>query len=56
MVRLDHEGANPSTPFVHGNKIAIFDKQDDLIYSGSTRFLNHAVKDACAALERRGAR
>jgi hypothetical protein len=50
VVRLDHEGANPSTPFVRGNKIAVFDKNEDLVFSHSTRFLSNAVKDVCKAL------
>ena len=50
VVRLDHEGANPTTLFVHGNKVAVFNKAEDLIYSGSTRLLSRAVKDACEAI------
>src|SRR5262245_491979 len=50
IVRLDHEGANPATPFVRGNKVAVFNKAQDLIYSNSTRFLSNAVKDACRAI------
>jgi hypothetical protein len=53
IVRLDHEGANPATPFVRGNKVAVFNKDQDLIYGGSTRFLSNAVKDACQAITRR---
>src|SRR5689334_18895933 len=33
VVRLDHEAVNPTTPFVHGNKVAVFDKNEDLMYS-----------------------
>jgi hypothetical protein len=50
IVRLDHEGVNPTTPFVHGNKVAVFNKSDDLIYSNSTRILSSAVKGACSAI------
>ncbi|MGA8029371.1 MAG: hypothetical protein WB992_19695 [Bryobacteraceae bacterium] len=50
LVRLDHEAINPTTPFVHGNKVAVFDKDEDLMYSNSTRTLNSAVKDACAVI------
>src|SRR5688572_15588355 len=39
IVRLDHEEASPITPFVRGNKVAVFNKDQDLIYSGSTRLL-----------------
>jgi hypothetical protein len=50
VVRLDHEEPNPTTLFVHGNKVAVFNKNDDLIYSSSTRMLSTAVKGACAAI------
>ncbi|MBV9303915.1 MAG: hypothetical protein JOY62_14610 [Acidobacteriaceae bacterium] len=50
LVQLDHEAINPTTPFVHGNKVAVFDKDEDLIYSNSTRILSSAVKGACAAI------
>ncbi|MCW5982926.1 MAG: hypothetical protein KIT09_32855 [Bryobacteraceae bacterium] len=50
IVRFDHEGVNPTTPFVRGNKVAIFNRDDDLIYGGSTRLLGNGVKDACAAI------
>ena len=38
---------------MRGNKVAIFDKNEDLVYGGSTRFLANAVKYACAAITRR---
>lgn len=50
LVRLDHEALNPTTPFVHGNKVAVFNKNEDLLYSNSTRVLSSAVKDACGAI------
>jgi hypothetical protein len=50
VVRLDHEGLNPGTPFVHGNKVAIFDAHEDLIHSDATRLLRNAVKNACQAI------
>jgi hypothetical protein len=50
IVRLDHEAINPTTRFVHGNKVAVFNKQQDLMYSNSTRTLGNAVKGACAAI------
>jgi hypothetical protein len=53
VVRLDHEGINPSTPFVHGNNVAVFDKNQDLIYSNSTRTLSSAVKGACTVITAR---
>lgn len=49
-VRLDHEALSPVTPFTRGNKVAIFDKNADLIYSASTRVLSSAVKGACSAI------
>jgi len=50
VVRLDHEAINPTTPFVHGNKVAVFDKNQDLIFSDSSRLLSSAVKGACTAI------
>ena len=50
VVRLDHEPLNPFTLVSHGNKVAVFNKDQDLIYSGSTRLLKPAVKGACAAI------
>ncbi len=56
LVRLDHEAISPATPFVHGNKVAVFDKQEDLIYSESSRLLSSAVKGACAVISARSHR
>ena len=53
LVRFDHEGASPTTLFVGGNKVAVFDKNEDLVYSASTRLLGNAVKGACAAITSR---
>jgi hypothetical protein len=50
LVRLDHEAMNPTTPFTHGNKVAVFDGNEDLIYSNSSRLLGTVVKGACAAI------
>ena len=50
IVRLDHDPISPTTPFVHGNKVAVFNKKEDLMYTNSTRILSSAVKDACAAI------
>jgi hypothetical protein len=50
LVQFDHEAINPTTPFTHGNKVAVFDKNEDLLYSNSTRILSSAVKAACAAI------
>jgi hypothetical protein len=54
LVRFDHEGTNPTTPFTRGNKVAVFDKNEDLIYITSTRLLSSAVKDTCSAITKRG--
>jgi hypothetical protein len=50
VVRLDHQEPNPTTPFVRANKVAVFNKDDDLIYGTSTRTLTSAVKGACEAI------
>jgi hypothetical protein len=50
IVRLDHEALNPTTPFVRGNKVAVFNKEEDLIYSNSSRLLASAVKGVCTAI------
>jgi hypothetical protein len=56
VIRLDHEEINPTTPFVHGNKVAVFDKNEDLIYSNSSRLLTSAVRGACSAISERPAK
>jgi len=53
LVRLDRDEISPLSPFVRGNKVAVFDRTDDLIHSDSTRKLSNAVKSACAAILRR---
>jgi hypothetical protein len=50
VVLLDHEGGKELIR--RDNKIAVFNKDGDMIYSGSTRTLGNAVKDACSAIER----
>ncbi len=54
IVLLDHEGGKEL--ILRDNKVAVFNKDGDLIYSGSTRTLGNAVKDACAAIGRDFAR
>ena len=49
VVRLDREGPSPVTPFVKGNKVAVFNRDADLVYSDSSRTLVPVVKGACAA-------
>jgi hypothetical protein len=53
IVRLDHEAISPTTLFVHGNKVAVFDKNEDLVYSDSSRLLSTAVREACSAITTR---
>ena len=48
IVMFDHEGGK--TIFNVDNKVAIFNKAGDAIYSGSTRSLGNAVKDSCEAI------
>lgn len=48
VVLLDHEGGKGLVR--HRNKIAVFNRDGDAIFSESTRELGNAVKDACAAI------
>jgi hypothetical protein len=50
IVRFDRDEPSPITPFVKGNKVAVFDRHDDLVYSGSARYLASAVKGTCSAV------
>jgi hypothetical protein len=50
VVLLDHEGGKGYAR--KDNKIAVFHNNGDLVYSGSTRSLGNAVKDACAAIQK----
>ena len=52
LVRFDRDEPSPISPFVKGNKVAVFNKDGDLVYSHSTRLLAGAVKGACAAIAR----
>jgi hypothetical protein len=47
---LDHEGAKGALR--HRNKIAVFNRDGDAIFSDSTRELGNSVKDACAAVQK----
>ena len=49
-VILDHEGGKGALR--RRNKIAVFNRDGDSIYSDSTRELGNAVKDACAAIRK----
>jgi hypothetical protein len=48
VVTLDHEGGKGYLR--RDNKMAVFNKEGDMITSSSTRALGSAVKDACAAI------
>ncbi|MBX9602105.1 MAG: hypothetical protein K2X35_13930 [Bryobacteraceae bacterium] len=48
MVLFDREGGKALVR--RDNKIAVFEKGGDILYSGSTRSLGNAVKDACGAI------
>jgi hypothetical protein len=50
IVTLDHEGGKGWARI--DNKVAVFNRDGDMIYSGGTRSLGSAVKDACAAMEK----
>ena len=49
IVVLDHEGGKSF--FRKDNKIIVFDKEGDAIFSGSTRSLGNAVKKACQVIK-----
>jgi hypothetical protein len=49
VVLLDHEGGK--SMILRDNKVVVFNSEGDVIYSGSTRSLGNAVKDACSAIE-----
>lgn len=48
VVILEHEGGKDL--FRRDNKLAVFNKDGDMVLSGSTRSLGNAVKDACARI------
>jgi len=48
VIVLDHEGGKGALR--HRNKVAVFNRNGDDIFSDSTRELGNAVKDACAAM------
>jgi hypothetical protein len=50
VIVLDHEGGKGL--LAHRNKIAVFNRDGDDIFSNSTRELGNAVKDACDAMTR----
>jgi len=48
VVLLDHEGGKGIIR--RDNKVAVVNKDGDVLYTGSTRSLGNAVKDACGAI------
>ena len=50
VIRVEREEPSPVTPFVKGNKIAVFNLNDELIYATRARLLTNASKDACRAI------
>lgn len=50
VVLLEHEGGKDLVR--KDNKFVVFDKDGDMIQSGSTRSLGNAVKGACSAIVR----
>ena len=50
VVTLDHEGGKGWAR--KDNKFAVFNKEGDMVGSGSTRSLGNSVRDACQAMER----
>jgi hypothetical protein len=48
VVLLDHEGGK--NLILRDNKVVVYNKEGDVIHSGSTRSLGNAVKDACSAI------
>jgi len=48
IVLLDHEGGKGTIR--KDNKIAVFKSGGDVVYSGSTRSIGNAVRDACDAM------
>ena len=50
VVLLDHEGGK--NLILRDNKVVVYNKEADVIYSGATRSLGNAVKDACSAIVR----
>ena len=50
IIRVERGDPSPTTPFVKGNKIAVFNLNDELIYATRARLLSNASKDACRAI------
>lgn len=53
IVLFDRDAhAKAMTNLARADKIAVFDKNGDLVFSGKTRSVVNTVKDACAALKK----
>jgi hypothetical protein len=52
VVTLDHEGGKGY--LLKDNKVAVFTKDGDMVFSNSTRSLGSSVKDACRAITQGG--
>ena len=50
VVILDHEGGKGALS--HKNRVAVFNRDGDSIFSHSTMSLGNSVKDACAAIRK----
>lgn len=50
VVRFDHDDLNPFTGLYRGNRVAVFNADEDLVYSTATRRLVNGVKDTCQAI------
>jgi hypothetical protein len=51
IILFDRDAAGKAkTQLARANKIAVFRKNGDLVYSGKTIVLSNSVKDACAAI------
>lgn len=48
VLTLDHEGGKGL--MAHRNKVAVFNRDGDDVFSASTRELGNSVKDACSAM------
>ena len=50
ILRVEREDPSPITPFTKANRIAIFNREDELVYATRARLLRNASKDACKAI------
>ena len=54
IVLFDRDGAGKAkTNLARADKIAVFSKNGDLVFSGKTRSVANSVKDACVALSKK---